>query len=201
MGDPAPVTYARVALSADSTSQPGLGGGFIFHPPSLNFNPNRLEVCEPSAYTFTVSRGGSKMTHNKLTTFILLETVVLFAGCESNQPPNVQVGSNQTVNVGDRVRLRGSASDPDGAIGRTGKTTGLPVCCVCLCVWGLRASRDAWWFVAQHTEVHAFCGSPLQFHREPVPCYRFSSCPVFLVPDPTYREQRPSRERPESRSP
>ncbi len=56
------------------------------------------------------------MTHNKLITFILLALVVLFAGCESNQPPNVQVGSNQTVNVGDRVRLFGSASDPDGAI-------------------------------------------------------------------------------------
>ena len=56
------------------------------------------------------------MTHNKLTTFILLATVVLFTGCESNQPPNVQVGPAQTVNVGDKVRLRGSASDPDGAI-------------------------------------------------------------------------------------
>ncbi len=56
------------------------------------------------------------MTHNKLITFILLALVVLFAGCESNHPPNVQVGSNQTVNVGDRVRLFGSASDPDGAV-------------------------------------------------------------------------------------
>ena len=56
------------------------------------------------------------MTHNKLTTFMLLATVVLFAGCESNQPPNVQVGPAQTVNVGDRVMLRGSASDPDGTV-------------------------------------------------------------------------------------
>ena len=56
------------------------------------------------------------MMYNKLTTFILLATVVLFTGCESNQPPNVQVGPAQTVNVGDRVTLRGSASDPDGAV-------------------------------------------------------------------------------------
>ena len=54
--------------------------------------------------------------YNKLTTFMLLATAVLFAGCESNQPPNVQVGPNQTVNVGDRVMLRGSASDPDGTV-------------------------------------------------------------------------------------
>ncbi len=56
------------------------------------------------------------MMYNKLTTFMLLATVVLFTGCESNQPPNVQVGSAQTVNVGDRVVLRGSASDPDGVV-------------------------------------------------------------------------------------
>ena len=56
------------------------------------------------------------MTHNKLTTFMLLVTVVLFSGCKPNQPPNAQAGSDQTVDAGDRVILRGSASDSDGAI-------------------------------------------------------------------------------------
>ncbi len=56
------------------------------------------------------------MRHNKLGMLMLIAMVVLFVGCESNQPPNVQVGSNQTVNVGDKVTLLGSASDPDGAI-------------------------------------------------------------------------------------
>ena len=56
------------------------------------------------------------MRHNKLGMLMLIAMVVLFVGCESNQPPNVHVGSNQTVNVGDKVTLLGSASDLDGAI-------------------------------------------------------------------------------------
>ena len=56
------------------------------------------------------------MRHNKLGMLMLIATVALLSGCQSNQPPNVQVGSNQTVNVGDKVTLHGSASDLDGAI-------------------------------------------------------------------------------------
>ena len=54
--------------------------------------------------------------YNRLTMFMVLATVALLAGCESNQPPNVQVGPDQTVDVGDKVTLRGSASDPDGTV-------------------------------------------------------------------------------------
>ena len=47
--------------------------------------------------------------------FMLLMTVALFAGC--NQSPNVKAsGPDQMVAAGDKVRLRGSASDPDGTI-------------------------------------------------------------------------------------
>ena len=56
------------------------------------------------------------MTHKKLNLFLLLATVVLFAGCESNQPPEAQAGSDQTVDMGENVALRGSASDPDGTV-------------------------------------------------------------------------------------
>ena len=56
------------------------------------------------------------MTHNKLSMFILIATVVLLSGCQSNQPPNAQAGPDQTVDVGEDVALRGSASDSDGAV-------------------------------------------------------------------------------------
>ena len=54
--------------------------------------------------------------YNKLTLFIVLATVALLAGCESNQLPIVQAGTDQTVDAGDKVTLHGSASDPDGTV-------------------------------------------------------------------------------------
>ena len=56
------------------------------------------------------------MIYKKLNMLMLIATVTMLAGCESNQPPNAQAGSDQTVDVGDRVMLRGSASDPDGTV-------------------------------------------------------------------------------------
>ena len=56
------------------------------------------------------------MIHNKWRMLMLIATVSLLAGCESNQPPNVQAGPDQTVDVGENVALRGSASDPDGTV-------------------------------------------------------------------------------------
>ena len=41
---------------------------------------------------------------------------VVIIAMEPNQPPNAQAGPDQTVAVGDKVRLRGSASDLDGTI-------------------------------------------------------------------------------------
>ena len=55
------------------------------------------------------------MRHNNM--FMLIATVALFAGCELNQLPNVKAsGPDLMVAAGDKVRLRGSASDPDGTI-------------------------------------------------------------------------------------
>ena len=56
------------------------------------------------------------MIHNKLNMFMLIAIVALLAGCESNQSPNAQAGPDQTVDVGENVALRGSASDPDGTV-------------------------------------------------------------------------------------
>ena len=56
------------------------------------------------------------MTYKKLNLFMLIATVALFAGCESNQPPDAQAGPDQTVDMGENVALRGSASDPDGTV-------------------------------------------------------------------------------------
>ena len=56
------------------------------------------------------------MRHNKLGMFMLFVTVALFAGCKPNLPPNAQAGFDQIVDVGDKVTLRGSASDPDGMV-------------------------------------------------------------------------------------
>ncbi|MXY99237.1 SUMF1/EgtB/PvdO family nonheme iron enzyme [Candidatus Poribacteria bacterium] len=56
------------------------------------------------------------MTHKKLNMFMLIATVALFAGCASNQPPDAQAGPDQTVDMGENVALRGSASDPDGMV-------------------------------------------------------------------------------------
>ncbi len=56
------------------------------------------------------------MRHNKLGILMLIAMVVLFVGCESNQPPNAQAGPDQTVDVGDKVMLLGSASDLDGTV-------------------------------------------------------------------------------------
>ena len=69
------------------------------------------------------------MRHNKLGMLMLIAMVVLFVGCQSNQPPIVQAGPDQTVNVGDKVTLRGSASDPDGTVQtyRWEQIAGLPV--------------------------------------------------------------------------
>ncbi len=69
------------------------------------------------------------MRHNKLGMLMLIAMVVLFVGCQSNQPPIVQAGPDQTVNVGDKVTLLGSASDLDGAIEtyRWEQIAGLPV--------------------------------------------------------------------------
>ena len=47
---------------------------------------------------------------------MLIATISLLAGCESNQPPNAQAGPDQTVDVGENVTLSGSASDPDGTV-------------------------------------------------------------------------------------
>ena len=54
--------------------------------------------------------------YNKLAMLMLLATVVLFAGCKPNQPPIAQAGPDQTVDMGENVALRGSASDPDGTV-------------------------------------------------------------------------------------
>ena len=54
--------------------------------------------------------------YNRLTLFMVLATVALLAGYKPNQPPIVQAGPNQTVDAGDKVTLRGSASDPDGTV-------------------------------------------------------------------------------------
>ncbi len=56
------------------------------------------------------------MIHKKLGLLVLLVTVVSFAGCKPNLPPNAQAGPDQIVDVGDKVTLRGSASDPDGMV-------------------------------------------------------------------------------------
>ncbi len=56
------------------------------------------------------------MRHKKLGLLVLLATLVSFAGCKPNLPPNAQAGSDQIVDVGDKVTLRGSASDPDGMV-------------------------------------------------------------------------------------
>ena len=56
------------------------------------------------------------MIHKKLGWLILIVTVALLAGCQSNQPPNAQAGPDQTVAGGDKVRLLGRASDPDGTV-------------------------------------------------------------------------------------
>jgi len=56
------------------------------------------------------------MIHNKWRMSMLIATVSLLAGCESNQPPNAQAGPDQRVDVGENVVLRGSASDPDGTV-------------------------------------------------------------------------------------
>ena len=52
----------------------------------------------------------------KLGMLILLVTVVPFAGCKPNQPPNAQAGPDQTVDAGESVALYGRASDPDGTV-------------------------------------------------------------------------------------
>ena len=56
------------------------------------------------------------MIHEKLGWLMLIVTVAMLAGCQSNQPPNAQAGPDQTVAGGDKVRLLGRASDPDGTI-------------------------------------------------------------------------------------
>ena len=56
------------------------------------------------------------MMHNKWSMLMLIATVVLLSGCESNQPPNAQAGPDQTVDVGESVALYGRASDPDGTV-------------------------------------------------------------------------------------
>lgn len=56
------------------------------------------------------------MIHNKLNMFMLIATVALLSSCQSNQPPNAQAGPGQTVDVGENVALRGSASDPNGTV-------------------------------------------------------------------------------------
>ena len=55
------------------------------------------------------------MIYNK-SMLMLIATVILLAGCKSNQLPNAQAGPDQTVDVGESVALRGSASDPDGTV-------------------------------------------------------------------------------------
>ena len=42
--------------------------------------------------------------------------MVPFAGYKPNLPPNAQAGPDQIVDVGDKVTLRGRASDPDGKV-------------------------------------------------------------------------------------
>ena len=56
------------------------------------------------------------MRHNKLGMLMLIATVVLFVGCESNQPPNAQAGPDQTVDADERVALYGRASDSAGTV-------------------------------------------------------------------------------------
>ncbi len=51
-----------------------------------------------------------------LCNIVLLVATILFSGCESNKPPEVHAGADQTVHVGNEVLLRGSASDPDGEV-------------------------------------------------------------------------------------
>ena len=41
---------------------------------------------------------------------------VVIIAMEPNQPPDAQAGLDQTVAGGDKVRLRGSASDLDGTV-------------------------------------------------------------------------------------
>ena len=59
---------------------------------------------------------GNRMTYERFGILMLLFAATLFAGCSSNQPPDVQAGPDQSVDVGDKVTLRGSASDSDGQI-------------------------------------------------------------------------------------
>ena len=56
------------------------------------------------------------MIHDKLSMFMLIATIALLSGCKSNQLPNAQAGPDQTVDVGESVALRGSASDQDGTV-------------------------------------------------------------------------------------
>ena len=48
------------------------------------------------------------------------------------------------------------------------------------------SAREAWWFVAQRTEVLAFGESLQLLLRIPALRPRFSYCPVFLAPDASY---------------
>ena len=59
---------------------------------------------------------GNRITYERFGILMLLFAATLFAGCSSNQPPDVQAGPDQTVDAGERVRLRGSASDSDGTV-------------------------------------------------------------------------------------
>ncbi len=49
-------------------------------------------------------------------TGMALSTLLLLTGCQPNQPPSVQAGSDQTVEEGTNVTLSGGGSDNDGTV-------------------------------------------------------------------------------------
>ena len=60
---------------------------------------------------------------------LALATLLLLAGCQPNQPPNVQAGPDRTVEQGTSVALDGTGSDNDGTVAgyRWEQITGPPV--------------------------------------------------------------------------
>ena len=72
-----------------------------------SFVAPRVKGSQILAFRLTVVDDGNSTATDKMAVTIVGKL---------NQPPNAQAGSDQTVDVGDKVTLRGSASDSDGLV-------------------------------------------------------------------------------------